>query len=125
LDYVASLPLPENKHKDREEYFKTLDEIDLILFGRRKDDQKQEIQEIKDLEEKYKVFTVKAREGVKMVDSLQNLPNLIIKLREILIKAGEFATSSGLRVSLARPRVFGKERLLNEEHFDDLELGLD
>lgn len=124
-DYINSLPLPIDKHKERDEFIKKLDEINLIIYGCRKDENGKKIKEIEELEKKYKVFTIKAREGVKMIDTLQNLPNLIIELRGILIEAGEFATSSGLRVSLARPREFGKDRLLKEENFEDLDLGLD
>jgi hypothetical protein len=115
IDYLTAMPLPEqfDKTKDKRKGLNArLDEIGLLLFGVENDT-------VKALEIKYEVVRRKAKEGGRFITSLDNLPNLIKSLRNILIEAGEYATSCGLRVTLAEERVYGEKRLLEEEEFED------
>jgi len=118
VDFVSDIPIPENsKHKEeRDNFLKELDEIGLILYGN------YEREDVKKLLEKYGLFVKRVRDGVKLVPQLQNLPLLAIKLREILVKAGDFATSRGLRITLAKPVKRGARRILEEEGLEDIEV---
>lgn len=114
VDFVTSIPIPVAKGKrkksnPRKEFLGRLDEIGFILFGSKRSARR------KKLMSKYGVTDIKTRRGVKMVSSLSNLPNLIKELREILIDAGEYATTIGLRITLAATKKYGLPRLLEEE----------
>ena len=117
IDYVTAIPLPQddNKINVRKGLLDELDKIGLILNG-------SDTETTKQAEKSLGVFRARVRDGLKMVDQLQELPKIVNNLRDILIKAGEFATSSGLRVSLSKKRKYGHDRLLEEENFDDLEV---
>ncbi|RKZ28635.1 hypothetical protein DRQ26_00680 [bacterium] len=110
-DYVSSIPLPmNNKGEKRKEFLGKLDEIALILYGTESD-------EVKKICEKYKVKRGKIRNGISVVDTIIDAPNLIIAIRDLLIEAGEYATSLGLRVTMSPERKFGLKRILEEEGF--------
>lgn len=117
MDFVTFIPIPSQEKliSQRKTFIDDLDKIGLVLFGK-------DCKEKRDLMKKYGVTVNSTRRGVRIVPSLQNLPNLIKALRDILLSAGEFATSAGLRIGLATPRKFGKERILEEEGFKDLEI---
>lgn len=117
VDYVISIPLTNDEKltKERKDLLNKLDEIEKILYGT-------ESEEVQKLYEEYKIIPIKVKKGVKIVTELGNLPNLVTALRDVLVKAGEFATSIGLRVTLASERKFGLKRILEEEGFDTEEL---
>lgn len=113
MDYVTSIPLPINEEKTRKKFLKPLDEISQIIYG-------VDSPEVNKLCQKYKVVRKPERVGIKIVKTIHNLPNLIKALRDVLIQAGDFSTSKGLRVTLSQKKKIGMERILEEEGIDDL-----
>ena len=113
VDYVTSIPLPINEEKNRKQFLNPLDEIAKIIYGT-------DSPEVEKLCEKYQVIRRPERVGIKIVKTIHNLPNLITALRNILIKAGDFSTSKGLRVTLSQKKKIGMMRILEEEGIDEL-----
>jgi len=115
LDFITNLPIPLNSEKSgkiRKNLLNRLDEISLILYGKNSEKKKE-------LMKKYNVSEIRVRRGIKRVASLGNIPNLIKELRDILIEAGGFAVSSGLRITLATPQPRGIDKILKEEGFKE------
>ena len=67
------------------------------------------------------MFRKPERAGIKIVTTIHNLPNLIKALRDVLIDAGNFSTSKGLRVTLSQKKKIGMMRILEEEGIEDLD----
>lgn len=118
IDFVSSLPLPTAKRSkasgERKKILNKLDDMSLVLYGNLKNENVQKLMR------KHEIIVFPVRVGIKMVSVMQNIPNLIKELRSILIEAGEFATSAGLRITLPYKKEFGRNRLLKEEGFKDL-----
>lgn len=114
-DCVQNMPIGENKdHQDRrDDMLKELDEIEIVIFG------KPDSKATADMKKKYGIETKMERRGVKMVPVIQNFPEVLKHLRSVLVKAGDFATSIGLRVTLPKEHRYGMERLLEEEGFTE------
>jgi len=117
LDYVTAIPVSQDLDRVaiRKGFIDKLDKIGLILNGSTTNELT--LNAMRD----YKVFLSPERDGVRTIQALQNLPTLVNAIRDILIEAGEFSTQIGMRVSLSKKRKYGKERLLEEEEFEDLE----
>jgi len=120
VDFVSQIPIPEKFESTttRQKMLDDLDEISLVLYGDISN------QLVKEKVSELGLTIKRIRIGVKMIPTLENLPILIKKLRDILIKAGEFATLAGLRITIPVKKGTGIKRLLEEEGFTDLDLGL-
>lgn len=118
VDFVTSMPIGEDKKNQdtRDGFLSDLDEIELALYGN------PELQDVQNVLKKYNLIIGSERMGVKRVTRIQNLPELAKRMREVLLKAGDFATSAGLRIMLAKRKKFGMDKILDEENIKDLEL---
>jgi hypothetical protein len=121
VDFVTAIPIPEqdNLKGRRTGFLNDLDEIGLIVHGN------YDQENVKELLKEYGLMISKVKQGVRTYDVLQNLPELVKKIRNILIEAGEFATSAGLRITLAKKQSEGMMKIMEEEGFDDLDVGIE
>jgi len=120
MDFITALPIPvsqEESKTKRKGFLADLDKINKVLFGN------YDNEEVKMLLKEFNVSIAKVKQGVRMVDNLQDLQNIVVKIRDVLIEAGDFATSAGLRITLSKAKLLGMDRILEEEGFDDLDLG--
>jgi len=113
-DYITAIPLPmETNDITRKTFINRLDEIGIIIFG-------SDGKVVDEICKKYNIIRSKARVGMNIATTIQNLPDLGRILRNILIDAGEYTTSKGLRVTLFQKKNIGIKRILEEEGFEDL-----
>jgi len=115
-DFISYIPTAGGKAKEiQDDLLRRLDEIGLIIHSN-------PATIPQELLDNYGLILAEEREGLRIVKTLQNLPNLVIALRDLLIDAGNFAVSLGLRITLAQERKFGLRRILEEEGIDLSEL---
>jgi len=114
MDFITEIPIGDNTEyqKQRNKFLIDLDEIGKIIYGNPK------ITAIKKLYKKHEIRIRRIRQGAKLVHTIENIPELISKLRDILTEAGDFATSIGLRITLPTEKKYGLDRLEEEEGFD-------
>jgi len=118
VDFVTSIPIgeEEKKQEKRDGFLVSLDEIEVVLYGN------PELENVRLLSKKYGVMSRPERSGVRKVSRIQNLPELVKQIRTILVQAGDFATSAGLRILLAKHRKFGMEKIMEEEGVKGLDV---
>lgn len=117
--FITGIPIPETHPKSitkRKEMLSSMDEIGLILFGNVKDPR------VIASMNKYGIKTRIVRHGIGYISLLDNLPVLVNKMRDILVEAGTFTTSVGLRLQIPDKQILGLQRILDEEGFEDLVL---
>lgn len=118
MDFVVSMPVSANKtlKENRDKFKDELDDIGLVLLG------DPSFSNVTKLYKKYGIIVRKVREGVRIRNMLTNLPELGKSIRNILIECGDFATQSGLRITLAKPKDYGMEKIENEEGMENLNI---
>lgn len=113
IDYVSSIPIKPNMKDDRKEYINTLDQVALILYGNYNEPTVQAIVKIN------KLTLLKSRNGSYNELILGNLPNLVNMIRDVLMKAGDFALRNGLRpLSIYEQKASGTDMIEDEEGFE-------
>ncbi len=116
-DYVCSIPISVLLHsetqKTRDELVASLDKIGVALYGDLRN------QEVLTTVASMGLGLVCVRTGVQNELRITNIPKVIIETRNILIAAGDFAVTCGLRVSVSERKKRGKDKLLEEEGFEN------
>lgn len=111
-DYVMSIPVGSYKTKKQEERNKILLElkqIGIVLYGNPSNP------EVTKLYKDYGVTRKLQRKGSSIIYKLTELPQLANHLSEILVKAGDFAVTIGLRITLPQTTKQGMDKLIEEE----------
>ena len=119
LDYVLSIPTTFNDryYSKKRELLEKLDKLEKIFTT----DPLSE--DFRDIKKEYKIEVVPVRQSGRIVYKITNILPLAMELRGILNEAGTLATEAGLRITISPKRKYGMQRILEEEGFENLEIG--
>lgn len=127
LDYLASLPLGDNDDvvsKRKKIRDKVLEIYQTVTGDRRHP-------HTKELHKKYGLVVRMIRSTSPqgnpnvLTPIILNLPSLAITLNELSSETGDFAQSLGMRVTFSTKEKKGYEKALDEEGFEDLDIGIE
>ncbi len=127
LDYLSSLPLgdAEKQQGERNKLRGEILKIYNVVSGDPRSPQTRELYEEYGLLIR-KVRDTSARGNPNILTSkIQNLQILALKLNDISARVGDFSQSLGMRVTFAQIRKKGYEKAIDEEGFDDLNIGIE
>lgn len=115
VEFITSIPIGERKdvQAKRDKFKKDLRKIGVALYGNRKDPLV--LKAIEDIG----ATLVSERDmiyGYKK--TLGNIPLILEKIQDILIKASDFTVSCGLRISLSERKTTGMNKLDEEEGYE-------
>lgn len=118
-DFIMQIPIPENKENIKSKRKALLDKLDKLstaIFGDLSNPAVRN--ELNDMN----IEVSLTRKGLRRIYIISNTIKIATYLRDILIEAGEFATTLGLRITIPIETEGGIEKLLKEEGFDNLEV---
>lgn len=127
LDYLASLPLGDKKEQ-QEQRGKIRDEI-LEIYQTVTGDPRHTI--TKKLYKKYGLVVRSIRDTSPggnphiLKPTIQNMQTLAIKLNYLSSQTGDFSQSLGMRVTFSTKEKKGYNKVIEEEGFDDLDIGIE
>lgn len=127
LDYLSSLPLGDAKEQQdrRNELRDEILKIYNVVSGDPRDSQ------IKLLYEEYGLLIRKVRDTSGrgnpniLTSKIQNLQTLALKLNDISARVGDFSQSLGMRVTFAQHKKTGYNKAIDEEGFENLDIGIE